>query len=147
MNTCVCYTYGVSQFCVNIVDANDNCPMFSAPIINISVPEALGAGAVVDTVTAVDDDIGTNGEFNYRIAGGTGQGWDNTHMHTYKPTYYTHICRHARTRVHTHTYTQLVEIEIDHPSFKTISLDFPSGIVDKFALTCQSEIGLLLCTY
>ena len=66
--------YGISQFCVNIVDANDNCPMFSASTINVNVPEALQAGVVVDTITAVDDDIGTNAEFNYRIAGGTGQG-------------------------------------------------------------------------
>lgn len=65
------------QFCVNIVDANDNCPMFSAPTIYTSVPEALQIGVVVDTVTAVDDDIGTNGQFTYRIAGGTGQGRDN----------------------------------------------------------------------
>ena len=104
MNTCVCYTYGVSQFCVNIVDANDNCPMFSAPTINISVPEALGAGAVVDTVTAVDVDIGTNGEFNYRIAGGTGQGWDNTHMRINPHITHTYAGMHARvcTRTHTH---------------------------------------------
>ena len=86
------------QFCVNIVDANDNCPMFSAPTINISVSEALDAGAVVDTVTAVDDDVGANAEFNYRIAGGTGQGWDNMHTQTQ-----THACTHTHTHTHTHS--------------------------------------------
>lgn len=110
MNTCVCYMYGASQFCVNIVDANDNCPMFSAPTINISVPEALGAGAVVDTVTAVDDDIGTNAEFNYRIAGGTGQGWDNTHkIHTHT---YTHTTQHKHTTT--------CRNRNGHPSFKIV---------------------------
>lgn len=49
--------------------------MFSAPTINISVPEASHAGVVVDTITAVDDDVGINALFSYRIAGGTGQGW------------------------------------------------------------------------
>ena len=48
--------------------------MFSAPSINVSVSEGLSAGAVVDTITAVDDDVGINAEFSYRIAGGTGQG-------------------------------------------------------------------------
>ena len=88
---------GSLQFCVNIIDANDNCPMFSAPIINISISEALDAGAVVDTVTAVDNDIGVNAEFSYRVAGGTGQGWDNTYVHT-------HIHAYAYTCTQIHAY-------------------------------------------
>lgn len=48
--------------------------MFSATTIYTSVSEALKAGVVVDTITAVDDDIGTNAQFDYQIAGGTGQG-------------------------------------------------------------------------
>ena len=74
INLCIFYIYHMLQFCVNVVDANDNCPMFSAPTINISVSEALDAGVVVDTLTAVDDDVGINAEFNYRIASGS-QGW------------------------------------------------------------------------
>lgn len=48
--------------------------MFSEPIIDVSVSEALPAGVVVDTITAVDDDIGINAQFSYRIASGAGQG-------------------------------------------------------------------------
>ena len=68
----VIHNYCILQFCVNIVDANDNCPMFPASTINTFVSEALQIGGVVDTVTAVDDDIGINAQFDYQIVDGTG---------------------------------------------------------------------------
>ena len=62
------------QLCVNVADANDNCPMFSTPTINTTVAESLQIGTLVDTITAVDNDIGINAQFNYHIVGGSGQG-------------------------------------------------------------------------
>ena len=64
----------LQQLCVNVVDANDNCPMFSSSTINTTVAESLQAGTLVDNLTAVDDDIGINAQFSYYIVGGSGQG-------------------------------------------------------------------------
>jgi len=48
--------------------------MFSTSTINTTVAESLQNGTLVDTITAVDNDIGTNAQFNYYIVGGSGQG-------------------------------------------------------------------------
>ena len=78
--------------------------MFSAPSINISVPEGLSAGAVVDTITAVDDDVGINAQFGYRIAGGTGQGWARCDQCVYVSMHNAHTQTQTHTHTHTHTH-------------------------------------------
>ena len=92
--------------------------MFSASSINVSVPEGLSAGAVVDTITAVDDDVGVNAQFGYQIAGGTGQGWARcdqcVYTHTHAQVSHTHTHTYTHTHTHTHTYTQISTYNFSH---------------------------------
>ncbi|XP_042165375.1 protocadherin beta-16-like isoform X28 [Oncorhynchus tshawytscha] len=50
---------------VNVLDANDNTPVFSENAYKVSVPENAPLGSLVVTVTAIDADEGANGEVTY----------------------------------------------------------------------------------
>ncbi|XP_063045471.1 cadherin-23-like [Engraulis encrasicolus] len=52
---------------VTVLDANDNAPVFSQEHYTASLPENTPADTTVLTVTAVDADIGANGEVNYEF--------------------------------------------------------------------------------
>ncbi|KAM9357313.1 protocadherin alpha-3-like [Symphorus nematophorus] len=54
-----------STVTVHVSDVNDNPPRFSEPLINVYVKENSAVGAVIKTVTAVDDDIDQNGQVSY----------------------------------------------------------------------------------
>uniref|UniRef100_A0A8C3WVY9 Cadherin domain-containing protein n=1 Tax=Catagonus wagneri TaxID=51154 RepID=A0A8C3WVY9_9CETA len=62
---------------INVVDVNDNKPVFVVPSSNYSfelVPPSTNPGTVVFTVVAVDNDTGMNAELRYSIVGGNTKG-------------------------------------------------------------------------
>ncbi|XP_067578454.1 protocadherin-11 X-linked isoform X1 [Pseudorca crassidens] len=62
---------------INVVDVNDNKPVFVVPSSNYSfelVLPSTNPGTVVFTVVAVDNDTGMNAELHYSIVGGNTKG-------------------------------------------------------------------------
>ena len=57
----------VTSLTVAILDVNDNAPVFSQPIYSASVDENVAIGAPLLTVTATDDDVGSNAVIKYSI--------------------------------------------------------------------------------
>ncbi len=56
---------GTTQIIVNVVDVNDNIPVFDKPLYKVRIPENSPSGASVITVNAKDADEGLNGEVIY----------------------------------------------------------------------------------
>ncbi|XP_026094067.1 protocadherin alpha-3-like [Carassius auratus] len=56
---------GTTQIIVNVVDVNDNIPVFDKPLYKARIPENSPQGASVITVNAKDADEGLNGEVIY----------------------------------------------------------------------------------
>ena len=50
---------------INVIDANDNSPVFSEVVYHANITENSPAGIYVATVTATDDDRGTNAQIDY----------------------------------------------------------------------------------
>ena len=63
---------GRAQVVINILDANDNAPMFAARQYVVSIPEHSTGDVSVLTVAADDLDSGTNAELVFSITGGGG---------------------------------------------------------------------------
>ncbi|XP_076729803.1 protocadherin alpha-3 isoform X6 [Maylandia zebra] len=59
---------GTSQLIINILDNNDNVPIFTKPLYKTSVTENTPPGTSVITVTATDSDEGPNGEISYSLS-------------------------------------------------------------------------------
>ncbi|XP_029462462.1 protocadherin-11 X-linked isoform X1 [Rhinatrema bivittatum] len=62
---------------INVVDVNDNRPVFVIPSSNYSyelVPTSTSPGSVITKVFAVDNDTGMNAELHYSIIGGNSRG-------------------------------------------------------------------------
>ncbi|XP_016305843.1 protocadherin gamma-C3-like [Sinocyclocheilus anshuiensis] len=58
---------GTTEIIVNVVDINDNIPVFSKSLYKAKITENAAPGAHVITVQAVDLDDGVNGEIMYAI--------------------------------------------------------------------------------
>ncbi len=58
---------------LNIVDVNDNKPVFTAASYSFSVVENIAADSVIGVVTARDGDTGRNGEILYSIKSDSGK--------------------------------------------------------------------------
>ncbi|XP_068952991.1 protocadherin gamma-B2-like [Petaurus breviceps papuanus] len=56
---------GTAQVRVNVVDANDNAPVFSQQVYRVSVRENLPPGSSILRVTATDQDEGVNAEITF----------------------------------------------------------------------------------
>ncbi|XP_053253340.1 protocadherin gamma-A6-like isoform X10 [Podarcis raffonei] len=56
---------GTAQIQVIVLDANDNAPIFSQPVYEISIEENIPKGSIVCAVKATDLDEGINGEVKY----------------------------------------------------------------------------------
>ncbi len=56
---------GTTEIIVNVVDENDNIPVFNKPLYKVRIPENSPPGASVITVNAKDADDGLNGEVIY----------------------------------------------------------------------------------
>nr|XP_014347267.1 PREDICTED: protocadherin-11 X-linked isoform X1 [Latimeria chalumnae] len=67
----------VARVTINIVDVNDNRPVFVFPSNNYSyelIPTSTSPGSVVTKVFATDNDTGMNAELRYSIIGGNSRG-------------------------------------------------------------------------
>ncbi|ELK09556.1 Cadherin-23 [Pteropus alecto] len=56
---------GYAKVKITLINENDNRPIFSQPLYNISLYENVTVGTSVLTVLATDNDVGTFGEVNY----------------------------------------------------------------------------------
>lgn len=61
---------GTLQVNINVLDDNDNSPVFGESIYNKTVPENTLPGTTILRVTATDADTGLNGEVEYHISQG-----------------------------------------------------------------------------
>ncbi|XP_076149213.1 protocadherin alpha-3-like [Alosa pseudoharengus] len=59
---------GTSQIKINVLDNNDNIPVFSRPLYKASVFENVPVGTTVVTINATDLDEGTNSEIVYSLS-------------------------------------------------------------------------------
>lgn len=55
---------------IEVLDANDNAPIFIPPKYTKTIPETDEVGKEIVRVTAIDKDSGTNGNINFTITGG-----------------------------------------------------------------------------
>ncbi|XP_063060197.1 protocadherin beta-16-like [Engraulis encrasicolus] len=53
---------------VTVLDVNDNLPVFSQPVYQVSLPENSPLGTAVVTVSATDADEGANGQVTYELS-------------------------------------------------------------------------------
>lgn len=56
---------------LNITDANDNAPMFSQLLYNVTIQENYVGPLPSLVITAIDLDSGSNGRVTYSIVGGS----------------------------------------------------------------------------
>ncbi|XP_053369947.1 protocadherin gamma-A11-like isoform X15 [Clarias gariepinus] len=64
---------GTVKITVTVLDANDNSPVFSQPIYRVSLSENIPKDSLVVTVSATDQDKGSNGEVTYSFSQSTGK--------------------------------------------------------------------------
>ncbi|XP_047016059.2 protocadherin gamma-A11 isoform X23 [Ictalurus punctatus] len=64
---------GTVKITVTVLDANDNSPVFSQPIYRVSLPENIPKDSLVVTVSATDNDKGSNSEVTYSFSQSTGK--------------------------------------------------------------------------
>uniref|UniRef100_A0A8D3BXV6 Protocadherin 2 alpha b 9 n=1 Tax=Scophthalmus maximus TaxID=52904 RepID=A0A8D3BXV6_SCOMX len=60
---------GTLQIKVNVLDVNDNSPVFSKPLYKVQVVENANVGTTLLTLTATDLDDGVNGQLVYSFTG------------------------------------------------------------------------------
>ncbi|XP_071369845.1 cadherin-7a [Centroberyx affinis] len=65
---------GTTSVTVMLTDVNDNPPHFSRKNYQFTVPESVPVAAVVAKIKALDLDMGSNAEMDYRILDGDGLG-------------------------------------------------------------------------
>uniref|UniRef100_A0A8C9QEZ2 Cadherin domain-containing protein n=1 Tax=Spermophilus dauricus TaxID=99837 RepID=A0A8C9QEZ2_SPEDA len=58
---------GTAQIHVEVVDVNDNAPEFQQLIYRVQIPEDSPIGFLIVTVSAMDVDLGVNGEVSYSL--------------------------------------------------------------------------------
>ncbi|KAK2823108.1 hypothetical protein Q7C36_019708 [Tachysurus vachellii] len=58
---------GTMQIVVNVLDVNDNSPVFSKPLYKVKVQENVSVGTKIISVSATDADEENNGEVSYSI--------------------------------------------------------------------------------
>ena len=63
-----------TQVTVRVLDDNDNVPFFRPTSYTVTIPESTIPNSVIRTVTAFDDDIGTNAALTYSISEGNTSG-------------------------------------------------------------------------
>ncbi|KAI5085819.1 protocadherin 1 gamma 3 precursor, partial [Silurus meridionalis] len=59
---------GTALIHINVLDANDNSPVFSQSVYKVTLAENTPLGAEVITVSATDADEGVNGEVSYEFS-------------------------------------------------------------------------------
>ncbi|KAK2823112.1 hypothetical protein Q7C36_019712 [Tachysurus vachellii] len=58
---------GTMQIVINVLDTNDNSPVFTTSLYKVKVHENVGVGTRILTVSASDADEGNNGEVSYSV--------------------------------------------------------------------------------
>nr|XP_033489037.1 protocadherin alpha-3-like isoform X6 [Epinephelus lanceolatus] len=58
---------GTSEIEINILDINDNAPMFSSTLYKVKTLENIPIGTAIFTINATDADEGTNGDIVYSL--------------------------------------------------------------------------------
>ncbi|XP_064209205.1 protocadherin gamma-A11-like isoform X29 [Anguilla rostrata] len=58
---------GTVQIRINVLDANDNTPVFTQTVYKSNIPESARAGTLLTTVSARDADAGSNGHVTYSV--------------------------------------------------------------------------------
>ncbi|XP_046717373.1 protocadherin alpha-2-like [Silurus meridionalis] len=58
---------GTMQIIINVLDINDNSPVFMKSLYKVKVHENTSVGTKILTVSAADEDDGSNGEVSYSI--------------------------------------------------------------------------------
>nr|XP_054595051.1 protocadherin gamma-A2-like [Nothobranchius furzeri] len=64
---------GTMQILINVLDANDNTPVFSQPVYKAFIKENEPIGTAIVTVTATDADEGSNSRITYSLSAMTDQ--------------------------------------------------------------------------
>lgn len=59
--------YASTHLRVTVLDENDEVPRFAEPVVRVTLPENIPAHSLVATLTAVDNDQGTNGSVAYSL--------------------------------------------------------------------------------
>ena len=62
------------QVNIQVLDVNDNSPVFTRHVYARKLAESVSMGTVVEVVRANDADIGNNGEVSYSISVGNDEG-------------------------------------------------------------------------
>ncbi|XDV25965.1 hypothetical protein PO909_029787 [Leuciscus waleckii] len=57
----------IKQYTIRLSDENDNAPVFSKPVFEVSLVENNAPGAYITTVVARDPDLGENGKISYKL--------------------------------------------------------------------------------
>uniref|UniRef100_A0A3P9J7C5 Cadherin-12 n=1 Tax=Oryzias latipes TaxID=8090 RepID=A0A3P9J7C5_ORYLA len=65
---------GTTVVNISLTDVNDNPPVFTQSVYQLSVPESAMFGTVVGSVQATDRDIGRNAEMSFSITSGDSMG-------------------------------------------------------------------------
>ena len=60
----------VGELEIHVLDANDHPPQFIVPHVNVDVAENAPIGFIVATISATDNDDGTNSQLNFTITDG-----------------------------------------------------------------------------
>ncbi|XP_072252475.1 protocadherin alpha-3-like [Leuresthes tenuis] len=58
---------GTSQIIINVLDTNDNHPVFSRSLYKIQIPENLPTGSTIITLNATDADVDLNSDIEYSL--------------------------------------------------------------------------------
>jgi hypothetical protein len=66
--------FATATLFIDVVDVNDNAPVFSEETYTVSVSEGLGVGSPVLQANATDIDSGVNAEITFRLIGGNQDG-------------------------------------------------------------------------
>ncbi|KAI4901849.1 hypothetical protein NFI96_034596 [Prochilodus magdalenae] len=81
-----------AEVTVQVLDVNDNAPVFSQEYYQVVLPELTSADTFVVAVTATDKDSGLNGKLSYRLLSSPMKGFyidaDNGSIYTTKPLKY-----------------------------------------------------------
>ena len=64
----------IGELEIHILDGNDHSPQFFTPVVNFEVAENTLVGSIVHTLTATDEDTGSNSAINYTIINGNSDG-------------------------------------------------------------------------
>ena len=58
---------GTLKIDVNVIDSNDNTPLFEKDFYNVTIEESIAPGTVILKLSATDLDTGKNGELSYKF--------------------------------------------------------------------------------